>query len=49
MVATEKSRGFELVEHTADEYRELLEAGGFALTRIVPTRAEVSVIEGTKR
>lgn len=35
-------------ERTESEYRSLLEAGGFALTRIVPTQAEVSVIEGRK-
>jgi ubiquinone/menaquinone biosynthesis C-methylase UbiE len=33
-------------ERTAEEYRRLYAAGGFELTRIVPTRAEVSVIEG---
>ncbi len=33
-------------ERTEDEYRTLLKAGGFQLTRIVPTNAEVSVIEG---
>jgi SAM-dependent methyltransferase len=36
-------------ERTEEEYRKLFEAGGFALTRIVPTKAEVSVIEGAKR
>ncbi len=35
-------------ERTEDEYHELFRAGGFRLTRIVPTAAEVSVIEGTK-
>jgi ubiquinone/menaquinone biosynthesis C-methylase UbiE len=33
-------------ERTKEEYRKLYEAGGFHLTRIVPTKAEVSVIEG---
>jgi ubiquinone/menaquinone biosynthesis C-methylase UbiE len=35
-------------ERTEDEYRRLFEAAGFRLTRIVPTKAEVSVIEGKK-
>lgn len=35
-------------ERTEEEYRTLYEAGGFHLTRIVPTKAEVSVIEGKK-
>jgi hypothetical protein len=35
-------------ERTEDEYRKLYEAGGFHITRIVPTMAEVSVIEGKK-
>ena len=35
-------------ERTAEEYRTLLRAAGFDLTRIVPTQAEVSVIEGKK-
>jgi SAM-dependent methyltransferase len=35
-------------ERTEAEYRQLFEAGGFRLTRIVPTAAEVSVIEGHK-
>ena len=35
-------------ERTKEEYHKLYEAGGFRLTRIVPTRAEVSVIEGRK-
>jgi hypothetical protein len=34
------------MERTADEYRQLFEAAGFRLTRIVPTRTWVSVIEG---
>jgi len=35
-------------ERTDEEYRKLYEAAGFRLTRIVPTRGEVSVIEGKK-
>jgi hypothetical protein len=35
-------------ERTEEEYRKLYEAGGFHLTRIVPTKAGVSVIEGRK-
>lgn len=35
-------------ERTEEEYRKLFKAGGFRLTRIVPTKAEVSVIEGKK-
>jgi hypothetical protein len=35
-------------ERTEQEYRRLYEAAGFRLTRIVPTKAEVSVIEGQK-
>jgi hypothetical protein len=34
------------MERTEAEYRELLAAAGFRLERVVPTRAEVSVIEG---
>ncbi len=33
-------------ERTKEEFRGLLEAGGFRLRRIVPTAVEVSVIEG---
>jgi hypothetical protein len=33
-------------ERTEEEYRKLFEDSGFHLTRIVPTRTEVSVIEG---
>jgi ubiquinone/menaquinone biosynthesis C-methylase UbiE len=33
-------------ERTADEYRVLFQAGGFELRQIVPTAAEVSVLEG---
>lgn len=36
-------------ERTEEEYRDLYEACGFQLTRIVPTKAEVSVIEGKIR
>ena len=35
-------------ERTESEYRKLYEAAGFKLTSIVPTMAEVSVIEGKK-
>ncbi len=35
-------------ERTEEEYRTLFKAGGFELIRIVPTKAEVSVIEGRK-
>jgi hypothetical protein len=34
-------------ERTEAEYRALYEAAGFTLTRIIPTRSRVSVIEGT--
>jgi hypothetical protein len=33
-------------ERTEQEYRDLLGKAGFRLVRIVPTAAEVSVIEG---
>jgi len=33
------------MERTAAEYGELLNSGGFRLTRIVPTQSPVSVIE----
>jgi hypothetical protein len=36
-------------ERTANEYRTLFERAGFALTRIVPTGTEVSIVEGRKR
>lgn len=36
-------------ERTEDEYRALFERAGFELTRIVPTAAELSILEGTKR
>jgi len=35
-------------ERTEKEYRELFTAAGFRLTRIVPTAAEVCVIEGAR-
>ena len=35
-------------ERTEEEYRTLYAAGGFQLTRIITTKAEVSVIEGKK-
>jgi len=35
-------------ERTEAEFRKLYESSGFRLTRIVPTQAEVSVIEGKK-
>jgi hypothetical protein len=35
-------------ERTEEEYRGLYEAAGFRLTRVVPTTAEVSVIEGVQ-
>lgn len=34
------------MERTEEEYRQLFKAGGFRLTRIVPTKTWVSVIEG---
>jgi hypothetical protein len=33
-------------ERTEEEYRELLEKSGFRLTRIVPTKSPVSIVEG---
>src|SRR5262249_37120344 len=36
-------------ERTEGEYRQLFDAAGFTLTRIVPTPSEVSVIEGRKK
>jgi hypothetical protein len=36
------------LERTEEEYRQLFDGGGFRLTRIIPTAAEISVIEGTK-
>jgi len=35
-------------ERTREEYEALFRAGGFRLTRIMPTQAEVSVIEGVR-
>jgi hypothetical protein len=35
-------------ERTEGEYRRLYEHAGFRLTRIVPTKAEISVIEGNR-
>jgi hypothetical protein len=35
-------------ERTAEEYEALFRRGGFRLTRVVPTHADVSVIEGTR-
>jgi hypothetical protein len=35
-------------ERTEDEYRRLYEAAQYRLTRIVPTQAQVSVIEGER-
>lgn len=35
-------------ERTEEEYRELYDQAGYELTRIVPTRTEVSVIEGIR-
>lgn len=35
-------------ERTEEEYRELFAAGGFQLTHIVPTAAEISIIEGKR-
>lgn len=34
------------MERTSEEYRRLYERAGFRLTRVVPTAAEVSVVEG---
>jgi ubiquinone/menaquinone biosynthesis C-methylase UbiE len=36
-------------ERTENEYRSLFERAGFELTRIVPTEAGVSIVEGKKR
>ena len=35
-------------EHTEPEYRAMFEASGFKLTKIVPTRGDVSLIEGIR-
>ena len=37
------------MERTEDEYRQLFQRAGFRLTRIVPTKTWVSVIEGEVR
>lgn len=37
------------LERTGQEYREMLEAAGFELTRITPTHAPVSIVEGVPR
>jgi SAM-dependent methyltransferase len=37
------------MERTEDEYRQLFEAAGLRLTRVVPTRTWVSVLEGEAR
>jgi hypothetical protein len=34
------------MERTEEEYRQLFEAGGFRIKRIVPTKTWISVIEG---
>jgi hypothetical protein len=34
------------LERTAEEFQKLLAQGGFRVTRIVPTRADVSIVEG---
>jgi len=36
-------------ERTEQEYRLLFEKAGFELTRIVPTRTEMSIVEGVRR
>jgi hypothetical protein len=33
-------------ERTADEYRKLYEQAGFPMTRVVPTAAPISLVEG---
>ena len=35
-------------ERTRDEYRKLLEAAGFRLTRVIPTKSPYSVVEGER-
>jgi hypothetical protein len=35
-------------ERTEEEFRQLYEASGFRLTRVVPTESPFSVIEGVK-
>jgi hypothetical protein len=34
------------IERTADEYRKLYEQAGFQMTRVVPTAAPISLVEG---
>ena len=34
-------------ERTEAEYRALYAAAGFTLTRVIPTRSRISLIEGT--
>jgi hypothetical protein len=36
-------------ERTEDEYRALMAAADFELTRVVPTRSSLSVVEGVPR
>jgi len=36
-------------ERTEEEYGTLYDQAGFDLARIVPTRTEVSIIEGVRR
>ena len=36
------------LERTEEEYRRLYQAAGFRLARVVPTAAEVCVIEGRR-
>ena len=36
------------LERTEQEYRELLAAAGFRLTRIIPTKSPFSIIEGVR-
>jgi hypothetical protein len=37
------------MERTEDEYRQMFEAGGFRLKRIVPTKTWISVLEGEQK
>jgi hypothetical protein len=34
------------LERTEREYQKIFEAAGFELTRIIPTKAPVSIVEG---
>ncbi|NIL98429.1 MAG: methyltransferase, partial [Planctomycetales bacterium] len=36
-------------ERTVQEYRQLLDDAGLMLTRVVPTRGDISVIEAKRR